>query len=112
MSAVLSGSRTTASSDGQHPITALDHRPPLARFPFPKVDPQQQLAQQSPSPLQSQSSWETPFAMENYALRAQSVGHEGRTRSNSTVSASSMGGLMTLDGIPMPTKVCAWVPMP
>ncbi|CAM9516332.1 unnamed protein product [Ectocarpus sp. 4 AP-2014] len=67
----------------------------------PKVEPQQQLAQ-SPS-LQSQNSWDPPFAMESYALRG--VTPEGRTRSNSTVSASSMGGLITLDGVPMATKV-------
>lgn len=66
-----------------------------------QVEPQQQLAQ-SPS-LQSQNSWDTPFAMESYALRG--VTPEGRTRSNSTVSASSMGGLITLDGVPMATKV-------
>ena len=41
--------------------------------------------------------------MENYVLRG--VGPEGRTRSNSTVSAGSMGGLMALDGVPMPSKV-------
>ncbi|CAM9139791.1 unnamed protein product [Ectocarpus sp. 6 AP-2014] len=67
----------------------------------PKVEPQQQLAQ-SPS-IQSQNSWDTPFAMESYALRG--VTPEGRTRSNSTVSASSMGGLITLDGVPMATKI-------
>lgn len=61
----------------------------------------QQLAQ-SPS-LQPQTSWDTPFVMENYVVRG--VGPEGRTRSNSTVSAGSMGGLMALDGMPMATKV-------
>lgn len=70
------------------------------------MEPQQQLAQ-SPS-IQSQNSWDAPFAMENYALRG--VTPEGRTRSNSTVSASSMGGLITLDGVPMATKVRQGVP--
>ena len=68
-----------------------------------QVEPQPQQLAQSPS-LQPQNSWDTPFAMENYVLRG--VGPEGRTRSNSTVSAGSMGGLMTLDGLPMATKVC------
>lgn len=71
-----------------------------------QVEPPQQQVTQSPS-LQPQNSWDTPFAMENYVLRG--VGPEGRTRSNSTVSAGSMGGLMTLDGLPMATKVCSCV---
>lgn len=71
-------------------------------YPWLQVEPQQQQLAQSPS-LQPQNSWDTPFAMENYVLRG--VGPEGRTRSNSTVSAGSMGGLMTLDGLPMATKV-------
>lgn len=41
--------------------------------------------------------------MESYALRG--VGGEGRTRSNSTVSASSIGGMMAMDGAPMANKV-------
>ena len=86
--------------------------PPRLRkcFVF-QVEPQQQQQQQqqqltqSPS-IQPSSSWDTPFGMENYVLRGVAVPPEGRTRSNSTVSAGSMGGLMTLDGMPMATKVC------
>ena len=57
---------------------------------------------QSPS-IQPQGSWDAPFGMENYVLRG--VGGEGRTRSNSTVSASSIGGMMAMDGAPMANKV-------
>lgn len=64
-----------------------------------QVEPQ---LTQSPS-LQPQTAWDATFGMENYVLRG--VGPEGRTRSNSTVSAGSMGGLMALDGVPMASKV-------
>lgn len=61
---------------------------------------------QSPS-LQPQSAWDAPFGMESYVLRG--IGPEGRTRSNSTVSASSMGGLMAMEGASMASKVCVFV---
>lgn len=88
---MLDGGHEAKAEAGDGNLTFLDT--------LLQVEPQ---LTQSPS-LQPQTAWDATFGMENYVLRG--VGHEGRTRSNSTVSAGSMGGLMALDGVPMASKV-------
>lgn len=74
--------------------------------PFARVCQMESPLTASPL-LQPVQPWESGFGMDGYMVRG--VPEQQRTRSNSTVSAGSMGGMAGLDGASMACKVWSLV---
>lgn len=84
-------------------LSTLGHFPFVPCVPLSALDQMDAPLTASPLMQPPQSTWEAGFGMEGYVLRG--VSEQQRTRSNSTVSAGSMGGMTGPDGTSMACKV-------